>query len=254
MNLTIDIGNTRTKLALFEANSLIKTTIIDHGNKENNLTDFLEKHRGVKHIISSAVGASSQFFSSYSGAISVLNLDNNTALPIENLYGTPDTLGADRIANAVGAFHLTQSRNVLVIDMGTCITLDIITKDKQYLGGSISNGIQMRFKALNTFTENLPLIAHDFENYPDLIGRSTNESIRSGVINGVLSELCGMIDDYNKKFDPLTVVMTGGDAAFVEAALRDRIDSKKNEIFADPNLVHIGLNAILNFNVKHNSQ
>jgi len=194
------------------------------------------------------VGARSEILKSYANT---LFLNKDTSLPFENSYETPKTLGADRICNAAGAVHEFPGKNVVVIDMGTCITLDMITAERQYLGGSISNGIEMRFQALNTFTENLPLIAHDDSKFPDLIGRSTEDSIRSGVINGVLSELMGMIDMYNQKYPSLHILLTGGDAKFVERSLHDQVDSKKNEIFADPNLVHIGLNAILNFNVKH---
>ncbi|MBL4578494.1 MAG: type III pantothenate kinase [Flavobacteriales bacterium] len=251
MNLTIDIGNTRTKIALFKEEKLLETQSLD---QERELESFLDSHTGIRHIIFSTVGSPLDALQTHGSSVSVVHLDQDTPIPLENKYETLGTLGADRISNAVGAAHLYPKSNILVIDAGTCITLDIVNEENQYLGGSISNGIQMRFQALNTFTENLPLIGHENPDYPDLIGKSTESSIRSGVINGVVAELCGMISAYNKQFTGLKILLTGGDANYIETELEDRIDSKKNEIFADPNLVHIGLNAILNFNVKKTSQ
>jgi type III pantothenate kinase len=180
----------------------------------------------------------------------LLHLGQDTALPIKNVYETTETLGADRVSNAVGAAHLHPNHHVLIIDMGTCVTLDLVNLDNTYLGGSICNGMNMRFRALNTFTENLPLIGHSDTIFPDLIGKTTEDSIRSGVVNGMIAELCGMIEQYNKQFTPLKVLVTGGDAAYFVRMLTEGTDSKKNEIFANFNLVDIGLNAILNFNVK----
>jgi type III pantothenate kinase len=254
MNLTIDIGNTRTKLALFDSEQLVKTQILNREGLDNGLIAFLEENQEIKHVICSAVGAPSTVLATLKISGKLLNLNQNTALPIENLYGTTETLGADRVSNAVGAAHLHPGHHVLIIDMGTCITLDLVTEGNAYLGGSISNGIHMRFEALHTFTENLPLIGHNDSNSPDLIGKTTEDSIRSGVVNGIIAELCGMIEEYNKQFAPLKILVTGGDAAHFVGILKDRADSKKNEIFANPNLVHVGLNAILNYNVKEQLQ
>jgi len=251
MNLTIDIGNTRSKLAIFEGDKLLETHVLDRNEEDDALHSFLKSHTEVQHIICSTVGNPSSAVNSYNGSAAIINLNQQTPLPITNKYGTPESLGADRISNAVGAAHLFPKSNILVIDAGTCVTLDIVNEKNEYVGGSISNGIQMRFQALNTFTENLPLIGHDDSKYPDLIGHSTEGSIRSGVINGVLAELYRMIEQYNSQYSNLKILVTGGDATYIEQGLYNQIDSKKNEIFADPNLVHIGLNAILNFNVEH---
>lgn len=250
MNLTLDIGNTRSKAALFAGNQLLETTEFNPKSVDDDIKSFIDLHPEIKNIIFSTVGSQLQTLvpSTWPGIL--ITLDENTSLPIQNKYNTRETLGSDRISNAVGAAFLFPKKNVLVIDAGTCITLDMVDNAGNYLGGSISGGLKMRFQALNTFTENLPLVAHDNTVYPDLIGRSTNESIRSGVINGIIAELCGMIDAYNNQFNPLTILITGGDSTFIEQGLRNLVDIKKNEIFANPNLVHIGLNAILNFYVK----
>jgi len=250
MNLTIDIGNTRTKLALFDPEQLVKTQILNQEELDNGLTAFLEENREIEHVICSNVGPHSDTLSLLNVTGLLLHLGQDTALPIKNVYETTETLGADRVSNAVGAAHLHPNHHVLIIDMGTCVTLDLVNSDNTYLGGSICNGMNMRFRALNTFTENLPLIGHSDTIFPDLIGKTTEDSIRSGVVNGMIAELCGMIEQYNKQFTPLKVLVTGGDAAYFVRMLTEGTDSKKNEIFANFNLVDIGLNAILNFNVK----
>ncbi|MBL4657251.1 MAG: type III pantothenate kinase [Flavobacteriales bacterium] len=254
MNLTLDIGNSRSKAALFKGEELLQTHELNREETEGDLNTYLQSHPEIENIIFSTVGPDLATFNSISIPGTLLQLDQNTDLPIQNMYESKETLGSDRISNAVGAANIFPNSNVLVIDAGTCVTLDIITEEGAYLGGSISSGLNMRFQALNTFTENLPLIANEDPDLPDLIGSSTKESIRSGVINGMLAELCGMIEEYNQKFAPLKVLVTGGDSDFVKEGLRDKIDIKKNEIFANPNLVHIGLNAILNFYVEKEVQ
>jgi len=170
-----------------------------------------------------------------------IELDQHTPLPIENLYETPETLGKDRIAAAVGANELFPRQNVLIIDAGTAITYDVVSEKNEFLGGNISPGLQMRFKALNQFTGKLPLI-----NYSDefqLIGRNTEEAIRAGVQNGILYEIERTIETFNRNYENLQIVMTGGDSIF--------FDKKLNySIFVHFNLTLIGLNRILEHNAK----
>jgi type III pantothenate kinase len=170
-----------------------------------------------------------------------IELDQHTPLPIENLYETPETLGKDRIAAAVGANELFPGQNVLIIDAGTAITYDMVSEKNEFLGGNISPGLQMRFKALNQFTGKLPLI-----NYSDdfqLIGRNTEEAIRAGVQNGILYEIERTIETFNRNYENLQIVMTGGDSIF--------FDKKLNySIFVHFNLTLIGLNRILEHNAK----
>jgi type III pantothenate kinase len=170
-----------------------------------------------------------------------IELDQHTPLPIENLYKTPETLGKDRIAAAVGANELFPGQNVLIIDAGTAITYDMVSEKNEFLGGNISPGLQMRFKALNQFTGKLPLI-----NYSDefqLIGRNTEDAIRAGVQNGILYEIERTIETFNRNYENLQIVMTGGDSIF--------FDKKLNySIFVHFNLTLIGLNRILEHNAK----
>ena len=158
------------------------------------------------------------------------------------MYKTPKTLGVDRIALASAAIQKYPKKNVLVIDAGTCITFDFISKDKEYLGGAISPGIQMRYKALHNFTAKLPLL--DSGELTSFIGFDTESSIHSGVLNGVCNELDGVINQYSKKFRDLTVVLTGGDTNFLAKQL-------KSVIFAHPNFVLEGLHTILNYNLAN---
>jgi type III pantothenate kinase len=161
-------------------------------------------------------------------------------VPIVNLYATPATLGVDRLAGICGARQLFPFENCLVIDAGTCITYDFLDRDGKYHGGAISPGLQMRFKAVNTFTARLPLVSAIPE--PPLIGNSTESCIQSGIIHGVISELDGIISQYQAKFPDLRVILCGGDTRFFENKL-------KASIFASPELVLVGLNSILIYNV-----
>jgi type III pantothenate kinase len=163
-----------------------------------------------------------------------------TEVPFKNLYKTPETLGVDRIALVAGAVSQFSGHNVLVIDAGTCITFDFVNSEGEYIGGAISPGLKMRFNSLNHFTANLPLLEKD--DLIDFIGKNTKESMNSGVINGVIQEIDGVINQYKKKFLDLTVVLTGGDTNFLSKQL-------KSSIFANQNLLLHGLNKILILNI-----
>ena len=163
------------------------------------------------------------------------------ALPIQNLYSTPETLGVDRIAAVCGAQTTFPNEKCLVIDMGSCITYDYLNEKGEYHGGSISPGLNMRFKAVHTFTAKLPLVKPLAD--PALIGTTTASNIQSGVINGLTEEIKGIISLYQHKFGNIRVILCGGDAHFFENKL-------KGVIFAIPELVLIGLNSILSHNVN----
>jgi type III pantothenate kinase len=165
----------------------------------------------------------------------------NTSLPIINKYRTPETLGKDRLAGVVGAQHLLPACDILVIDAGTAITYDFITSSGEFIGGSISPGIAMRYKALNTYTDRLPLL-----NYYDnakLIGDDTSTSIFSGVLNGAVAEMEGIIQQYREVYPGIKIILTGGDHNYFDKRL-------KIKTFAAPNLVLEGLNLILDFNIE----
>ena len=242
INLVIDIGNTRTKLALFNQHDLMFSVPIEQLTV-NHLQMLKNEHiqldqailSSVKPVDEELIRFLSQNFQLF------IELDHHTPLPIENLYETPETLGKDRIAAAVGANELFPGQNILIIDAGTAITYDVVSEKNEFLGGNISLGLQMRFKALNQFTGKLPLI-----NYSDefqLIGRNTEEAIRAGVQNGILYEIERTIETFNRNYENLQIVMTGGDSIF--------FDKKLNySIFVHFNLTLIGLNRILEHNAK----
>ena len=166
-------------------------------------------------------------------------VSNQLKIPFKNLYKSKNTLGQDRLALVSAAAFNFPNENVLIVDVGSCITYDFKNNNNEYLGGGISPGISMRFKSLNTFTSNLPLI--DFDSIYQLIGNNTKNSITSGVVNGTISEINGIIQQYREEFKNIRIILTGGDSNF----LLKRI---KNTIFADQNFLLIGLNKLLEDN------
>ena len=239
LKLIIDFGNTLQKLAVFEDKKLLfKETYQDL--VPESLIQFVEKNGPFHSIIQSSVIIHTPELEKVlyeSGKF--IQLTSETPIPIKNLYQTPESLGKDRIAAVTGAWSLYPGQNILAIDAGTCITYDFLNKNGEYLGGGISPGIRMRFKAMHTFTGKLPLIEPD--SFDDLIGRSTHESMLSGVYHGVIAEIRELIRLYREKYDDVVVIITGGDHQFLHNKL-------KNNIFAVPDLVLLGLNEILDYN------
>lgn len=239
MNLIIDIGNTQVKAAVFESNNILEQDAFDENVFLEKIENILKKHRIERCILSSVKEMNQDYIENLRRIPFFLELKATTKVPFENLYGTPNTLGLDRIALVAAASSKYPLKNVLVIDAGTCITFDFINKSNQYLGGGISPGIGIRYKSLNHYTSKLPELekTDDYQ----LIGKSTSLSIHSGIINGVLNEINGVISQYEGKFHDLTVVLTGGDTNFLSKQL-------KNSIFANQNFLLYGLNQILTFN------
>ena len=233
--ITIDEGNTSVKLALFENNQLVFM------KSDVNLERVKELLSNCDRLIVSSVKKNPLFESLISSKY-VIFLNPSTPLPITNCYETPHSLGNDRIALAVGATANFPNKNVLVIDAGTCITYDFINSKKEYLGGSISPGIQMRYNALHHFTSQLPLL--ESVDTAMLIGANTEGSIHSGIINGILVEIDGIIQRYTNQYPDIKVIVTGGNAKFFDKGL-------KNTIFANPNLLMEGLNKILDYNESY---
>lgn len=167
-----------------------------------------------------------------------IKFTQQTPVPLENEYTSKETLGLDRLASSVGANSLFPNEDLLIVDFGTCIKYDFVTNGA-YQGGSIAPGMQMRFKALHNFTDQLPFI----EPKEELIrtGKTTEESILSGVMFGISAEVKGIVNHYREHYQQLKVIFTGGDAHYFENVL-------KNNIFAAPNLVSRGLNEVLNYN------
>ena len=240
MNLTIDIGNSRVKLGFFEAESLVSSQIIDSSH-QTAIIQLIQSGDIEAAILSSVQKIDREFENVLRQNVLLTVLTKEAKLPFDNQYDTPETLGKDRLAAVAGAQALFPEKNLLVIDAGTCITYDFITASGAYLGGAISPGVSIRFRSLNEYTGRLPLI--DKSGNSELIGATTKESIESGVINGVTEELNGIINRYRERYRNMAVVMTGGDSQFFETSINC-------PIFADPNLVLIGLNRILRYNAS----
>jgi len=240
MNLIIDVGNSFVKLAVFKDSKLIQKEVVETEDILERIKLISHKYNSIKNAIISSVGnLNKKSFNIIGKNFNLIELNSNTKLPFTNLYETPDTLGVDRVALVSASVHQFPKSNVLIIDSGTCITYDFITAKNEYLGGAISPGLKMRYKALHNLTTNLPLL--DIEIPDNIIGRSTKSSIHSGVVNGVLNEIDGVIKAYEEKYLDLTVILTGGDANFLSKQL-------KSGIFANSNFLLEGLNYILQFN------
>lgn len=240
MYLIVDVGNTYVKCAVFDNGRLLEKVVGELINFESMVPDIFKDYPSITKAIVSSVGklktSQVSFLKNYT---EVLELSHELKLPFENRYATPKTLGVDRIALVSASVEQFPDNNVLIIDAGTCITYDFINNKNEYLGGAISPGIRLRYRTLNNLTANLPLL--DTEMPKDILGDSTENSIHSGVVYGVLKEIDGAIDDYVKKYTDLTVILTGGDAKFLSNQL-------KNSIFANSNFLLEGLNFILEYN------
>ncbi|MAP55292.1 type III pantothenate kinase [Altibacter sp.] len=240
MNLVIDVGNTLVKLAVFHGIQLqFKKTCLKKDFLET-LQDAFEAYSNLEHcIIASAGQLSDHQQTKLKQRIRVFELSHNAKVPYINKYTTPATLGVDRIALVSAAARQFPKKNVLVVDAGSCITYDFLNAENEYLGGAISPGIEMRYKAMHTFTAKLPLL--DTRTPKKLTGDSTATSMHAGVVHGVLYEIEGFIEAYSIKYSDLTIILTGGDAQFLR-------DSLKNDIFANSNFLLEGLNYILELN------
>lgn len=237
MNAAIDFGNTFAKLGIFDGENLIH---FYRGLGIHELKKLLKQHQPEHLIIASVTKSATELEQLFVNFSKKIILDRSTPIPVRNEYATPETLGYDRLAAAVGAYVRFPGRPSLIIDMGTAIKYDFISADGAFQGGIISPGMQMRFKALNAFTKKLPLLEPN--GIPPLIGDSTAGCIRSGVVNGIIAEVNGIIERYNQ-YPDLQVVLCGGDAPFFESQI-------KYPKFAASNLVLEGLNSILLYNVK----
>jgi type III pantothenate kinase len=241
MNLIIDQGNSYTKIFLFDKNKVEFLRIIETARFDiQRLSNLITEYQVKKGIISSvAVSFPFAELCRLNPELQLIKFDHTTPIPVINAYQTPQTLGLDRLAGVIGAHNIFPGSNVLVIDAGTAVTFDLINSEAQFLGGNISPGLDTRFRALHQFTGKLPLV--EKSGIFSLVGKSTEEAIRNGVQNGLLFEIDGYIDRLRAEYFDCKVILTGGDAIFFEKKL-------KNTIFAEPNLVAIGLNRILNYN------
>lgn len=239
MLLTIDIGNSRIKTAVFENNTLIDFSVFEKDSALNGFEKNFKKFSKIKNSISSSVSLLDENCKNFIQKNSTLVEVNHTlSFPFTNLYGTPTTLGIDRMVLMAGASLLFPNQNVLVIDNGTCVTYDFLHEKNQYFGGAISPGLRTRYKSLHTFTAKLPLLQNELPE--SFIGNSTNQSIHSGVVNGLTYEIEGFISQYSLKNKDLTIILTGGDADFLAKSL-------KSTIFVRSNFLLESLNALFNY-------
>jgi type III pantothenate kinase len=235
VNLTIDIGNSLTKIIVFEDTApVFKYTT--RGLTLKYLEKLLKIYPIEDCMLSSVVEVDKKLLERLKKLSSFEKLTASTKIPLKNFYKTPSTLGNDRLANVIAAGFLFPGKNVLVIDAGTCVKYDFLNKNNAYLGGSITPGLEMRFKALHHFTGKLPLVKP--VGFKILTGRTTVEAIESGVIIGMVEEMKGFIHRYKIKYKSLIIILTGGDASRFERELN-------LSIFAAADLVNIGLNEII---------
>ena len=242
MNLVIDIGNTRCKLAVFREGSMIDSRIVI-SDASDSVQALKEHYPEIQQCIISSVKSDLGKVPITLEKLGILYMVLNPTLkfPFSINYLTPQTLGNDRLAAVAGAYTLHPNKDILVIDAGTAITFDLITQKEGYLGGNISPGLEMRYKALHSFTDELPLQSKD--NNHELIGRCTKDAITNGVQNGLIFEINGYLTKIGEKYPQLTVLLTGGDSQFFGNKL-------KKTIFAVPNLTLLGLNLILEYNAQ----
>ncbi|MBT7623301.1 MAG: type III pantothenate kinase [Flavobacteriaceae bacterium] len=240
MNLALDIGNSFLKAGIFKNNNLINYYEF---NREyySNIKSILDKTPITHSIASNVSESNNKLIELLSNKTNLIKFNSSLKVPFKNCYQTKNTLGKDRIALVSNASKEYPKENVLLIDLGSCITFDFLNSKNEYLGGSISPGLSMRYKSLNSYTANLPLINPKEIDY--FIGRNTEDSIHSGIINGIVGELNSAIDKYKSQFKEIRIILTGGDAKF----LFNRI---KNSIFANSNFLILGLNFLIELNKK----
>jgi type III pantothenate kinase len=241
MNIVIDSGNSYFKIGVFDIDQKL------HSCSGTDIVELLSEtiplFPDISHGIVSSVGnfRFDSLLNQYQ-CISWLKFSHETAIQLTNKYTTPASLGLDRIAASVGASSMFPTYNILVIDAGTAITYEYITATGEYLGGNISPGMKMRYRSLHTFTAQLPLLEAGAPNL--LLGCDTVSAIQLGVERGIQYELDGAIQHFERNFQDGKIVITGGDAKYFEKKLNNRI-------FAEPDLVLIGLNNILNYNIEN---
>jgi type III pantothenate kinase len=232
--LCLDFGNTRCKAAVFKANELSEVIILS-GNNPEEIEHILTTTNPSFIILSSVINHHPETEELLRSHGSFHKLSHETKLPFTIPVGKPESIGADRLALCAAAVTIFPEKNHLVIGLGTCITYNFINKKNQFLGGSISPGLEMRFNSMHTQTALLPLVKMDW-NFP-LVGYDTKTNLLSGVALGMAKEIDGIIDAYEEKYDQLQVMLTGGDTLHFAPLL-------KKQIFADPNLIFKGLYAI----------
>ena len=239
MNLVIDIGNNYFKLAVFQKNRILYNASEKNRIIEKNISDLLDQYTKISNCIISNVSSLSIDHIFKVRKINFCKLTSSLKLPFKLNYKTPESLGNDRIALVAASLKLYPNSNNIIIDTGTCITIDFIDQNSNYMGGMISPGIEMRYKSLHNYTSRLPDLekSSNFQFPAD----STSGSIHAGVVGGVTNEILGFIDQITSEYKRVNIILTGGDAKFLSKTL-------KIAIFANQIFILEGLNSILNLN------
>ncbi len=233
-----DFGNSRLKLAIFIGREL-KDVVVLENDHPSSVEKLLEQYQPNKSILSSVINHDVALEELLNKKTKFHKLNYASKIPITTPVGKPETIGADRLAICSAAVDLYPGHHCLAIGLGTCITYNYINKFHEFLGGSISPGMNMRFKAMHEQTALLPMVQAE-HSFP-LIGYDTKTNLLSGVILGMAKEIDGIIDAYTEKYNHLRVMLTGGDMDFFVPHL-------KNDLFADPYLLFKGLFAISELN------
>jgi type III pantothenate kinase len=236
--LCFDFGNTRMKCAVFVDGEFAQERVLSD-DKEETIRALIDEYHPDRSILSSVIAHNPALEELLRRETRFHKLDHLSKVPVTTPVGKPETIGADRLALVVAAVTLFPGKNNLVIGLGSAITYNYVNKYREFIGGGISPGMEMRFKSLQTFTAKLPLVKADW-NFP-LAGYDTRTNILSGVILGMAKEVDGMIEAYEEKYDNFNVLLSGGDSVYFTRHL-------KKKIFADPHLIYKGLYAISAFN------
>lgn len=238
VTLCFDFGNTRLKCAVFDGPAFRESISLENDHNDT-IEAIIQKYHPAKSLLSSVIDHNPDMEQLLAQAGKFHRLDHLSKVPVSTPVGKPETIGADRLALVVAASDMFPGMNNLVVGLGTAVTYNFINRKKEFLGGGISPGMEMRFKSLQMFTAKLPLIKKDW-NFP-LIGYDTRTNILSGVLLGMAKEIDGTITSYSEKYSNLNVLLTGGDSTYFAHHL-------KNKIFADLNLIYKGLYVISELN------
>lgn len=240
MNLVLDFGNSFVKCAFFKNGKILEKKTFTSSSAGAELTGLINQYQPENAVWCSVSDTHKTLKEELTRCVPVVEVNYRMKLPFHNLYQTPETLGNDRIALVCGAALIYPNQAVLIVDAGSCVTFDLLSENGQYLGGSISPGLTMRYKALKHFTDKLPELKP--QNQVKYTGSNTHEAIHAGVYQGFLYEIQARINQYISENEILTIILTGGDLDYL------RIETK-NLIFANPNFLLESLNALLDYNL-----
>ncbi|MFT3903374.1 MAG: type III pantothenate kinase [Niabella sp.] len=236
--LCFDFGNTRKKVAVFNGSNIEKVLVLEDDSNPT-IESLIRTYRPKKSILSSVTQHNPDILDILGFSTRFHLLGHSSKLPITTPVGKPETIGADRLALAAGGVYFYPDRHLLLVGLGTCITLNFVNKFKELIGGSISPGLDMRLRSMHEFTAQLPYV-NPKSDVP-LMGYDTETNLLTGVVLGMAFELDGFINEYAERFNNLGVVLTGGDARYLSCHL-------KNDVYVDEDLIFKGLYAISEMN------